>query len=139
MRGAIVWRLCGAVLFLAVMQGASARPYPFVVVVPQEMQKYFTRISPPREVPYQVKRNGWSGTGTCRVNVDARGRVTRAAVVKTTGYRVLDEALIAGIRTWRARPGKQREIDFLSLCCRRRAGCLRPGCRRSAIAARAFH
>jgi TonB family protein len=94
------------------MQGASARPYPFVVIAPPEMQKYFKGITPPREVPYEVKRNGWSGTGTFRVKVDASGRVTHVAVVKTTGHRVLDEALISGVRGWRARPGKPREIDF---------------------------
>ena len=108
----VVSRLFSAVLLLAVMQNVSARPYPFVLVVPPEMQKYFVRVSPPREVPYEVKRNGWSGTGTFRVNVDAAGRVTRVAVVKSTGYRVLDEALVNGVRTWRARPGKAREIDF---------------------------
>jgi TonB family protein len=100
------------VLVVAGAAGVSAKPYPFVLVVPPEMKRYFTTILPPREVPYEVKKNHWSGTGTFRVSIDSTGRVMSVGIVKSTGYRGLDETLATAVLTWRARPGKKREIDF---------------------------
>jgi len=100
------------VMAFALSEDASARPYPFVMVVPPELQTYFLSVSPPREVPYELRRKNWSGRGVFRANMDANGKVTAATVIKTTGYPLADEALLGAIRKWRGKPGRKREIDF---------------------------
>ena len=108
-----VHRLLWFVPFICIgVSALEARPYPFILIVPPEMQKYFVSFSPVPEVPYELRRNHWSGRGVFRVFIDADGTVTGATVVQSTGYRVVDESFTAAIRKWRARPGKKREIDF---------------------------
>lgn len=44
------------------------------------------------------------GKGWFRLTLDGTGRVLRAAVMKSTGHRVLDESALAALKQWRFKP-----------------------------------
>src|SRR2546423_12827859 len=64
--------------------------------------------------PEVAKRWRVQGAGLFRVTLDSTtGRVANVAVVKSTGYRVLDASAIIALRAWRWRRGsKWRQVDI---------------------------
>lgn len=53
------------------------------------------------------------GEGVFRVSLDLHsGTVTRVSVVKSTGFRELDESAITALSKWRWKPGRWKEIDL---------------------------
>lgn len=62
--------------------------------------------------PYAARAQWSQGEGLFRASLDTRtGVVTKVAVIKSTGYGLLDNSAIAAIRKWRWKPGKWKEID----------------------------
>jgi protein TonB len=53
--------------------------------------------------PRQAERQGWEGSVDLRLRIDAAGRVTDVAVVRASGFRILDEAAVAAARQSRFR------------------------------------
>jgi len=64
--------------------------------------------------PEVAKRWRVQGAGLFRVTLNpTTGRVANVAVLKSTGYRVLDASAIIALRAWRWRPGsKWRQVDI---------------------------
>lgn len=58
---------------------------------------------PPR-YPDVAKRNRWEGTVLLKLFIDAEGRVTDVAVLRSSGYPVLDAEAAAAVRIWRGEP-----------------------------------
>ncbi len=70
---------------------------------------------PKPEYPGYAWRNQFHGTVAVRILVDPSGIVTSATVAETSGYKILDDAAVAVVRTkWRFPPGNQR--DYLWPC-----------------------
>ena len=84
----------------------------FAVVADAGLKKVFVgRIAVP-EYPHEGRRDHWSGSGIFRAVVTPAGKVTNVTVVKSTGYRVMDESVLVAARRWRGKPGRNREVDF---------------------------
>ncbi len=61
--------------------------------------------APKPEYPYQARALHLEGSGTFKVLVDLEtGAVREVIVTKTTGHRVLDDAVVVALRKWRIRP-----------------------------------
>lgn len=54
--------------------------------------------------PEEARRRGWEGRVLLRLSINAEGRVTRAEVIQSSGYRILDEAAARAVRSWRSKP-----------------------------------
>lgn len=67
---------------------------------------------PVPEYPYEGREYHWSGSGIFRAFVTPDGKVTDVTVVKSTGFRVMDNSVVRASRHWRAKPGRKREVDF---------------------------
>jgi TonB family protein len=62
--------------------------------------------------PAVAKRWHVQGAGVFRVSIDINiGRVTDVAVLKSTGYGVLDGSAIRTLKLWRWKPGKYRSVN----------------------------
>ena len=60
-------------------------------------------LSPPT-YPALSRRLGEEGKLVLRVELDEKGRVSKANVVETSTYRRLDQAALAVVKTWRCEP-----------------------------------
>ena len=54
--------------------------------------------------PRQSRRLGEAGELTLKLELDESGRVKEAQVINSSGYRRLDEAALAAVKTWRCNP-----------------------------------
>lgn len=101
-----------AALFLLFSSGlAKAVPQQPRVFTGPDLGRYFKRIWIP-EYPYIARKNRVSGRGTYRAYIEPSGKVTRVVVIKSTGSRELDDAVVKAAIAWKARPGKKLEVDF---------------------------
>ena len=66
-------------------------------------------ISAPKPIQYPrwAMRQGWQGRLEIALEILADGSVGRFSVMKSTGYRLLDEAATEAVRTWRFAPATQ--------------------------------
>ena len=64
------------------------------------------------ELPFEARRNGWSGRGVYRAFVTPEGKVSRVIILHSSGHLVLDDAVIRAALQWRAKPGRPKEVDF---------------------------
>jgi TonB family protein len=65
----------------------------------------------PEYPAWQFSRH--QGEGLFRVSLDLRsGAVTRESIVKSTGFRELDESAVAALSKWRWKPGRWKEIEI---------------------------
>lgn len=60
--------------------------------------------SPDPEYPHLARRLGEEGSVLCVLHVDAKGRVSRVEVARSSGHARLDEAAVQRLRTWTFRP-----------------------------------
>jgi protein TonB len=60
--------------------------------------------NPKPAYPPEALRAGWQGRVVLRVLVSEVGTVTAVSVETSSGYRVLDEAAMAAMRSWRFTP-----------------------------------
>ena len=84
-----------ALLLLRYSQDATAQP------APENFWAYTNR-----QFPYdrEARMQRMSGTGVFRLRIDQKtGRVTEVAVMKSTGWKHLDQAAAATLVGWRAR------------------------------------
>lgn len=106
--------LCARAALAAIIFGgaspAVAQRNPGIFSGP-DLAKYFDSVWLP-EYPYEARAKSWSGRGTFRAYVEANGKVSRVVVIKSTGYKAVDEAVVTAARRWRAKPGRKLEIDF---------------------------
>jgi TonB family protein len=65
------------------------------------------------EYPDRDRRLYNQGTGLFRLTLDLKtGAVLNVAVVRSTGTSSLDRSALVGLRQWRWKPGKWKEIEF---------------------------
>ena len=69
---------------------------------------------PEVEYPEWGKNHHEQGLGVFRMSVDSKtGKVTHVSMVKSTGFRDLDDSAIAALGRWRWKPGTWTETDVL--------------------------
>ncbi len=71
--------------------------------------------NPPPDYPWLARRRGWQGVVAIFVHVDSAGAVTAAAVARSSGHEVLDQAALEAVRGWRFRGGVGEttvEVEF---------------------------
>jgi TonB family protein len=65
------------------------------------------------EYPYEDRRLRHQGRGIIRLTLDLKtGVVTKATVIKSTGFSTLDSCAVASAQRWTWKPGKWKEIDL---------------------------
>lgn len=63
--------------------------------------------------PYEDRRNYHQGKGLFRVMLDPKtGWARNVTVIKSTGWKSLDNAALSGLRELRMRPGKWKQVNF---------------------------
>ncbi len=68
--------------------------------------------SPSPDYPYGERAQRHAGSGYFRLTLNLKtGSVTRATVLKSTGFSTLDSCAVAALRQWRWKPRKWKEID----------------------------
>ena len=65
------------------------------------------KINPPPRYPRTARRRGAQGTVILSVYVDAQGRVDNLWVFESSGFRVLDNAALEGVKKWSFEPGRK--------------------------------
>lgn len=65
------------------------------------------------EYPYSERLHRHEGRGIIRLTLDLKtGLVTKAVVIKSTGFSTLDACAIGAFRRWTWKPRKWKEIDM---------------------------
>jgi periplasmic protein TonB len=60
--------------------------------------------NPPPVYPAEAKRNGQQGVALFRVVVSAAGHAESVALIKSSGYRILDNSALEAVRKWKFHP-----------------------------------
>ena len=61
--------------------------------------------------PYEAREKHLTGSGIVLLNVDSStGTVVSAQMLKSTGYKVLDDSALEAFRQWRFKPGTVRKV-----------------------------
>jgi len=61
--------------------------------------------------PYEARDKHLTGRGIVLVNVDSStGNVTSTQMLKSTGYKILDDSALEAFRQWRFKPGSVRKV-----------------------------
>lgn len=92
---------------------APAMPLP---VGPVALGGELSVVCPERQAPAYPplsRRLGETGKVVLRVTLDEQGKVTKAAVDRSSGFSRLDEAALAAVRNWRCTPA-QRNAQAVS-------------------------
>ena len=67
----------------------------------------------PTEYPYVERARHHTGAGIFRITINLdSGAVENVSVVKSIGFRRLDDCAIAALRKWRWTPGKWKQVDL---------------------------
>jgi len=65
------------------------------------------------EYPYAERMRRHTGSGLFRILVDLKtGSVVKVTMIKSTGFRALDNSAVDSFRRWRWKPGTWKEIDL---------------------------
>jgi TonB family protein len=71
-----------------------------------------TIFRPTPSYPYVDRANRIEGRVIVRVEIDLKtGVVTNATLVQSSGFPKLDEAAVGGLRRWRWKPGRWKEVE----------------------------
>ncbi|RME02495.1 MAG: energy transducer TonB [Planctomycetota bacterium] len=67
---------------------------------------------PPPRYPYRARRRGYEGRVFLRIYVSSRGYPQKIVVLRSSGYRSLDEAAVRAVQRWRFQPARRggREV-----------------------------
>jgi protein TonB len=65
------------------------------------------KINPPPRYPRTARRRGTQGTVVLSVYVDEQGRVANVWIFESSGFRVLDNAALEGVKKWSFEPGRK--------------------------------
>lgn len=107
-------RIIAALLLAAVLTVASGAfaAVETKVVTGHELWSLFEKRMHP-VYPYEARQAHMSGSGLYRMYVDPDGTVRNVAVMKSTGFNILDLAAAGGLYHCKAKPfPRPREIDM---------------------------
>ncbi len=66
--------------------------------------------------PTRAIRSKWTGTVVAQLSVGEAGEVLAVALIKSSGYKILDQAALACLEDWRFRPGtRQGEVASMDV------------------------
>jgi TonB family protein len=69
--------------------------------------------SPAPEYPYSERLYRHQGRGIIRITLDLRtGLVTKATMIRSTGFSALDQSAVSAFKRWAWKPGRWKEIYF---------------------------
>ena|ERR1700736_2813826 len=68
--------------------------------------------APKPQYPLAARERGLRGSGIFVCNLRPDGTVASVAVVKTTGYDILDQAAISAFQKWRFKPGGSKSVEI---------------------------
>jgi protein TonB len=71
----------------------------------QASEKELALYAPKPVYPLYARQHRWQGDGVFLLRIRPDGTVSSVEVLKSTGYRMLDESAVAAYRQWRFRPG----------------------------------
>lgn len=86
---------------------------PLVKGVLSEAQPDFMLNEPP-VYPEFAREQGWQGTVILKVLVRKDGWPASVSVIRSSGYRILDEAALQAVRHWRFLPARMGSFAFAS-------------------------
>jgi protein TonB len=69
-----------------------------------------TLAAPGAAYPEEAQKTKTTGSGLYEIRIDAAGKVTAVAIVKSSGSAVLDKAATTAFRKWRFKPGVFRSV-----------------------------
>jgi len=69
-----------------------------------------TGQNPIPEYPDYARRRGWEGRVVLTVEVDEAGRGRSVSIKQSSGHKLLDDAALAAVRTWRFVPGMRGNL-----------------------------
>lgn len=64
-------------------------------------------FAPRPKYPRKARVRRWEGTALVEVDVNEKGRPTRVTLYKTSGHKILDDAALEAVRTWKFLPGER--------------------------------
>jgi TonB family protein len=73
-------------------------------------EKAFAVYAPPPQVPDIARAKRLAGSGLFLFHVRRDGSVSRVDVLRSTGHRVLDTAVVSAFSKWRFKPGTVSEV-----------------------------
>jgi TonB family protein len=80
-------------------------PAQFPPLLPPDAEEKLILEKPTPEYPIDARRNRMEGTGVFKLLINQKtGAVSSVRILKSTGYRILDEAAVRGLKNWRFRP-----------------------------------
>jgi protein TonB len=94
---------------LPVPLSLAITPTPFSVVPAKALVTNYPRPAYPKE----ARDKHMTGMAIVALNVDfPTGTVTSAQLLKSTGYKILDDSALEAFRQWRFRPGSVRKVKI---------------------------
>jgi TonB family protein len=107
----IIWML--AVFFCSALPLPAEHSIAYMDTSDNPWTKELVKTEAPA-YPEVAKRWHVQGAGLYRITVDpSTGRVVNVAIVKSTGFGVLDASAMRALRAWRWRPGtKLRQVNI---------------------------
>lgn len=67
----------------------------------------FKSLRPELIYPLKAKRRGHQGVSLLAIELDKKGNIVKLSVVKSSGYKSLDQAAINNVKQWQFQPFKQ--------------------------------
>lgn len=89
-------------------------------LVSQKIEGAVTKATPdyvknPAPVyPVYAREQGWEGVVTLQASVEKDGSVRKVFVLKSSGYRILDEAASDAVQRWKFLPARVGHLSFAS-------------------------
>ena len=80
-----------------------------------------SKYEPPRisgrqpAYPAEARRLGLRGRVVVRLFIDVTGAITRVELATSSGHRLLDEAALSSLRTWRAQPARRGGVPVATV------------------------
>lgn len=74
--------------------------------------KPFYLSNPAPKYPFEAKRAGWQGTVLLKVSIDKDGSPFELRLEKSSGFKVLDDAALKTVKTWKFRPAYIGEMPI---------------------------